>query len=161
MVHASFRQKLVEHLFIGELLKISWASGRCSLEVARPEVDSQGYDLIIEENGFIRHIQLKASHKSASTPSQKVHTALASKPSGCIVWIYFDEQTSELGPFLFFGAEPGKPLPDISDFRIAKHTKGNAQGVKNERPDIIVINKGQFISCNDIWSLFDILFENK
>lgn len=82
---SSFREKLIEHLFIGELLKISWKSGSCSLEVAKPEVDNQGYDLIAEENGFIRHIQLKAAKLSATTPSQKVHLALAKKPSGCIL----------------------------------------------------------------------------
>jgi hypothetical protein len=30
-----------------------------------------------------------------------------------------------LGPFLFFGAEPGLPLPPLDAFKIAKHTKGN------------------------------------
>jgi len=151
---SSFREKLVEHLFIGELLKISWTSGKCSLEVSKPGVDNQGYDLIVEENGYIRHIQLKASHLSASTSTQKVQIALAKKPSGCIVWIYFNEQTSELGPFLFFGSEAGKPLPDISKLKIAKHTKANAQGVKNERPDIRVINNG-LITGQDIKTKLD------
>jgi hypothetical protein len=36
----------------------------------------------------------------------------------------------ELGPFLFFGSEAGKPLPDLGDLKIAKHTKANAEGVK-------------------------------
>jgi len=31
---SAFREKLIEHLLIGELLKISWARGDCSLEVA-------------------------------------------------------------------------------------------------------------------------------
>ena len=137
---------------LGELLKISWKSGSCSLEVAKPEVDNQGYDLIAEENGFIRHIQLKAAKLSATTPSQKVHLALAKKPSGCVVWVYFNEQTLELGPFLFFGSEAGKSLPDISNLKIAKHTKANAKGEKNERPQIRVVNKGQFTLFDRIGS---------
>lgn len=29
---SSFREKLIEHLFVGEMLKASWQSGDCSLE---------------------------------------------------------------------------------------------------------------------------------
>jgi hypothetical protein len=46
---SAFREKLIEHLLIGELLKISWARGDCSLEVAKPEVDNQGYDVLAED----------------------------------------------------------------------------------------------------------------
>jgi len=38
---SSFREKLIEHLFIGELLKLSWLEGGCALEIAKPEVDNQ------------------------------------------------------------------------------------------------------------------------
>jgi len=113
---SSFREKLIEHLFIGELLKLSWRSGKCSLEIAKPEVDNQGYDLIAEANRIIRHIQLKASHMKARTARQNIHIALANKPSGCVIWIYFDEKTLKLGPFLFFGNEAGKPLPELDRF---------------------------------------------
>ncbi|NKC10627.1 MAG: hypothetical protein GKR94_00010 [Gammaproteobacteria bacterium] len=46
--HSSYREKLIEHLFVGELLKLSWQNGDCSLEVASPEVDNSGYDIIAE-----------------------------------------------------------------------------------------------------------------
>ncbi|WP_020506697.1 hypothetical protein [Lamprocystis purpurea] len=49
---SAFREKLIEHLLIGELLKISWARGDCSLEVAKPEVDNQGYDVLAEDKTF-------------------------------------------------------------------------------------------------------------
>lgn len=156
---SSFREKLIEHSFIGELLKISWNSGLCDLEIAKPEVDNQGYDLIAESNGIIRHIQLKASKLSASTPNQKVHLALAKKPSGCIIWIYFDERTLELGPFLFFGSEAGHPLPNIYGFKVAKHTKANAEGIKKDRPEIRVVNKGEFVRFNCIEDVYSILFK--
>ncbi|MGD8586877.1 MAG: hypothetical protein PVJ75_16120 [Chloroflexota bacterium] len=117
-LNSSFREKLIEHLFVGELLKLSWKAGPCSLEIAKPEVDCQGYDIVAEENGVIRHIQLKASYHDATTAQQKVHIALASKPSGCIIWIYFDEETLELGPFLFYGGPAGEPVPDLSDQRV-------------------------------------------
>jgi hypothetical protein len=156
--NSSFREKLIEHLFISELLKLSWKAGSCTLEVAKPEVDYQGYDIIAEENGIVRHIQLKAAHRNARVALQKVHTALADKPSGCVVWIYFSEDTLELGPFLFFGGPAGEPLPDISDMRVARHTKGNAQGVKAERLRIRVVNKGQFTRYDSIEVLYEVLF---
>ena len=157
-LNSSFREKLIEHLFIGELLKLSWKAGPCSLEIAKPEVDYQGYDLVAEENGIIRHIQLKASHLEAKTSRQMVHIALAGKPSGCVVWIYFDEDTLELGPFLFFGGPAGKPLPDLGDMKVAKHTKGDAQGVKAKRPDIRIVNKGDFYAYESIGELYKALF---
>ena len=72
---SSFREKLIEHQFIGELLKCAWQDGECSMEIAKPEVDSGGYDLIAEQNGIVRHIQLKASHVNAKAAKQKIHIA--------------------------------------------------------------------------------------
>jgi hypothetical protein len=57
-LHSSCREKLIEHLLIGELLKFSWLSKDFTLEIAKPEVDNSGYDIIAESNGVIRHIQL-------------------------------------------------------------------------------------------------------
>ena len=103
--NSAYREKLIEHLFVGELLKLSWLHHACSLEVAKPEVDNSGYDLIAEANGLVRHIQLKTSIIGGKTASQKVHTKLAEKPSGCVVWIYFNEDTLHLGPFFYFGVD--------------------------------------------------------
>ena len=115
-LHSSFREKLIEHLLTGELLKRSWTRGDCSLEISRPEVDRTGYDRLAECRGVIRHIQLKSAYRGSTSASQKVHVALAQKPSGCVVWVYFNEDTLELGPFLYFGGVPGDPIPDIDSF---------------------------------------------
>lgn len=155
---SSFREKLIEHLFIGELLKLSWSRAEYSLEISKPEVDASGYDIIAESNGYIRHIQLKGSYTGASTSTQKVHTALYNKPSGCVIWIIFNPESLNLGPFLFFGNNAGEPLPDLSNFRIAKHTKGDAQGIKAERPNIRVLNKGHFRRYSTINELYNTLF---
>ena len=96
-------------------------------------MDNSGYDAIAEANGIVRHIQLKASTVGGKTARQKVHVKLSAKASGCVVWIYFDEDTLQLGPFLYFGAtRAGQPLPDILGRKIARHTKGNRLGVKAE-----------------------------
>jgi len=155
---SSYREKLIEHLFIGELLKASWLSGECSLEVAKPEVDSRGYDVIIERNGVVRHIQLKTSHRTAITTSQNVHIGLAEKPAGCVVWIQFDEKTLDLGPFLFYGDKAGGPLPSVLDLKVGKHTKANSQGVKVERPDIRKVPKSRFEPLATIDQVFGALF---
>ena len=157
-INSSFRERLIEHLFVGELLRHSWLSRGCKLEVAKPEVDNSGYDLIAEEGGVVRHIQLKASHRGARTATQNIHTALGSKPSGAVVWVRFDPASLELGPFLFFGGLPGERLPDLSDFRVAKHSKGNSEGVKAERPAIRTVSKGQFRQYATSVEVYEALF---
>ncbi len=155
---SSFREKLIEHLFIGEMLKLSWQKGDCQLEVMKPEVDNAGCDVVLEDNNIIRHIQLKTSKFGAKKSGQNVNVRLATKPSGCVVWIEFNENTLYLCSFYFFGSEAGQPLPGLENARIAKHTKGNAEGVKAERPNIRTINKGQFTKYDNIEDLYDVLF---
>lgn len=155
--HSTYREKLLEHLLIGELLKISWCSGSYSLEVAKPEVDRAGYDVILEANRVTRHVQLKAAQSTAKTSRQNVHTQLETKPSGCVVVVVFN-QNLDLGPFLFFGADPGRRLPSLEMFKTAKHTKGNAQGVKAERPHIRQVPHSAFVKLNDTKALYQRLF---
>jgi hypothetical protein len=141
--HASDREKLLEHLFVGDLLRCLWRHGKAGVEVLRSEVDGSGYDLIFEFDGILRHIQLKSSFRGAKTRDVKINAALARKPSGCIVWVFFEQSTMDLGPFLWFGGEPGKPLPPLGD-RVGKHTKGDSTGRKASRPNIRLVAKTQF-----------------
>jgi hypothetical protein len=156
-LHSSYREKLIEHLFIGELMRLDWCANKCELELALPEVDA-GSDLIAECGGIIRHIQLKAARIGGSTPKQKINTSLEAKPSGCVIWIMFDDDTMRLGPFYWFGNAPGEPLPDLSDFKVAKHTKANSEGVKAERERIKVIPKGRFTMVETMEEIYGLLF---
>jgi hypothetical protein len=158
-LHSSFREKLLEHLFVAELLKRSWAEHSCDLEIAKPEVDSRGYDLIAEKGGVVRHVQLKSTKRGGNAAHQNIHIALASKPSGCVVWFEFDENTLELGPFRFLGHEPGKKLPPIAHLPIAKHPKANAEGKKTERPQLRRVAKGKFTVIDSFDELYRVLFE--
>jgi len=90
--------------------------------------------------------------------TQKVHLGLAGKPSGCVVWTRFDRTDMTLGPFLFFGAAPGLPLPSLDAFRMAKHTKGDKDGVKKERPNLRIVRMSQFREIADIPALYVALF---
>lgn len=156
---SSLREKLIEHLFIGEILKHAWQSQIFDIEVLKSEVDNGGYDVVLESNGIIRHIQLKTSAHGAKTAQQKLHLRLADKPAGCCIWIYFDPKSLTLGPFLYFGGESANsPLPSLEDARIARHTKGNQDGLKAERPNIRIVPKGRFQCCDSIQELFNRLF---
>jgi hypothetical protein len=156
--NSSYRERLLEHLFIGELLKWSWRHGDCGLEVSKPDVDRSGYDFIAEANGHIRHVQLKTTYVGSSNTSQKVQLSLGAKPSGCVVLINFDQDTLGLGPFLYFGGGPGEPLPSLAPYKVAKHTKANALGVKAERPNIRTVPISAFKRISAIEQLYVQLF---
>lgn len=155
--HSVYREKMIEHLFVGELLKLSWQKGD-RIELSNPEVNVFGYDLIAETKRVIRHIKLRTSYVGSTTTRQNVHVRLADKPSGCIVWIFFDKETLHLGPYQFFGNLPGQPLPDISDSTATRRAKGDRHGHKAERPNVRTINRGKFVLHSTIGGLYESLF---
>ena len=161
---SSFREKLLEHVFVSELLQEAWLNRYQTVEVLRSEVDASGYDLVLECNGVVRHVQLKSSRAGAKTSRQNVNVKLAKKPCGCVVWLIFAEGVTpgrvELS-YLFFGGHPGEPLcsdEKLRAFKPATHTKGDATGYKAERPSICVIPKREFIKIEGITDLMGKLF---
>ena len=143
-VISSYREALLEHLFSGEVMRCVWLSGLRRLEIMKPQVDDGGYDLVLEAADVVRHIQLKGTFRGSKVQRFSVNAALATKPSGCAIVLLFDPQTLELGPFLWFGAEPRQPLPSLAEFRVGKHTKANSKGVKLPRQAIRVIPRSRF-----------------
>ncbi len=142
-LHSSRREKVLDHLFIGDLLRYLWRTRDCNVEVLRSEVDNGGYDVVLECSGIIRHVQFKSSHRELTTRQIDINVALSLKPSGCVIWIIFDQLTVELGPYLWFGGEPGMPLPPIGE-RVGRHSKGNGNGYKAQRPHMREIRRSQF-----------------
>lgn len=157
-LNSSLREKILEHLFVGEVLKKLWSKGVRNMEVLKAEVDSGGYDVVISCNDIIRYIQLKGSKNDSNTSKQNINLLLGSKPGGCVVWMFCDPNTLDLGPFYWFGASPGESLPNIENFPVAKHTKGDANGVKNQRQNIRIIKKSQFEKLNSIDDVIEKLF---
>ena len=158
---SNFYEQLVEHVFISELLQETYFRYGKIVEVLHSEIDSSGYDVVLECNGYVRHVQLKNSGKGATTKMQKLNIALAEKPSGCIIWI--ERENDSLAhrirlSYRYFGNKAGMGLPVLDDFKVAKHTKANAQGVKNERPAIREIPKKYFAEMKDIGELIAMLF---
>jgi hypothetical protein len=135
-----------------------WIRGEWRLEVLKPQVDDGGYDLVLEANGVVRHVQMKSSFQGSTIRQTDVNMLLQNKPSGCVVFVWFDKATLDLGSFAFFGGPPGERLPDISGMRVGRHGKGNAQGVKAERPMIRTIPLSRFEKVADIDRLVGRLF---
>lgn len=156
-----FYEQLVEHVFVSEVLQEVWYYFGDTVEVLRSEVDSSGYDVVFECNGILRHVQLKTSKPDAKTSGQKVNIALANKPGGCIVWLvrHEDRQICRVRlSYLFFGGEPGQPLPPLEGFKVAKHTKANSDGVKTERTAVRVVPKSRFVPIPSTRELVERLF---
>jgi hypothetical protein len=154
---SSGREKLLEHLFVGELLKHLWRKGMRNVEVLRSEVDSGGYDLVLECDGILRHIQLKASHQDSSTANVGINLHLAGKPSGCVIWLWFNPDTLQFNRYLWFGGTPGKPLPPLGD-KAGKHSRGNKTGYKAERPNIRIVGRRAFTALATMDELAEVLF---
>lgn len=155
--HSSSREMVLDFAFVSALLRHLWCSRGANVEVLRSQVDNAGYDVVFECDGVLRHVQLKSSHRESKTREVGINIALAAKSSGCVIWTLFDQTTLELGPYLWLGGEPGKPLPPLGD-RIARHSKGNREGFKAERPNLRLIRRNEFDVLNSIEDVAVALF---
>lgn len=122
--HSTLRERIVEHLFVGEVLKTLWTYGVTDVESLRPEFDAHGYDVVMGSRGYLRHVQLKTQAGGVLSLGR----ALAETPSGCVVWIEIDKDTLEMGPFYWFGGKPGQRLPNIAQYPNPRRATHNKQG---------------------------------
>jgi hypothetical protein len=154
---SSLREQALGHLFLGQLLTFMWQNGTRDIEVLKSEVDRGGYDVVLESNGVIRHIQLKSSFRGSKVREVDVSTKLLRKPGGCILWLEFDPESLALERYYWFGGNAGTALPDLG-LRISRHSKGNSDGAKNERPIHRVLTRGRFEALRDITEVAEKLF---
>src|SRR5260221_8164563 len=110
---SSLREQALGHLFLGQLLTFMWQNGTRDIEVLKSEVDRGGYDVVLESNGVIRHIQLKSSFRGSKVREVDVSTKLLRKPGGCILWLEVDPESLALERFYWFGDNAGAALPDL------------------------------------------------
>ena len=66
-------------------------------------------------------------------------------------------RSPELGPFLWFGAEPGQTIASLGD-RLARHTSADHTGVKGLRPNLRVLRKSSFQELSTIDEVAHVLF---
>src|SRR5436190_23886027 len=106
--HASLRERIIEHVFVGDALRELWKDGISDVEILRSEFDAHGYDLVMSRGAIVRHVQFKAStHRKPVRVS--ISRSLFEKPSGCVIWIKVSPDL-DLKPFYWLGGEPGRPL---------------------------------------------------
>ena len=132
-----YREQLLEHLLVSQLLRFAWLYDEARLEVMKPEIDRSGYDIVLEAN--------------VPVDPNDPFIELLEVDDGARV-------TFALGPFLFFGGSAGEPMPSLDGMQVARHTRGNAQGHKAERPSIRVLPKGKFTELATINDLYGALF---
>ncbi len=155
--YSTYLEALVQHLFAGAVMSHFWLRGFQRVEMLTSRIGDAGYDLVLEANGVIRHIQLKSTTRAA--PSRVlINKALAEKPSGCVLWMHVDPTTLVLGPFFWFGGEPGKPFPDIEDFEIGKRTRRDISGNRPQRNSRRVVKRREFTQLNSIDEVAAYLF---
>ena len=156
--NSSLREKILEHQFVGELLRVLWCKGLRDVELLKAEVDAGGYDLVLECNGATRHVQLKSSYRGAKTSRVNIHVGLQRRHSGCVIWIMFDPATMRIGPFLWLGNPPDQPTPGFGE-RVGRHSKGDQHGRKALRPNIRVVSRSEFTILATMEDLAGALFE--
>lgn len=153
-------EKMIETAFLRDVLEEMWFGRGEIVDVMHSSLDAFGFDLVLETNGVLRHVQLKARRRGGKNASLKINTKLGERVSGCVVWMEWaraaDRNAMEID-YRWFGGPPGMPLPPLGD-RVAKHAKANALGVKNERKGIRVLPLGQLERLESIRELTDRLF---
>jgi len=157
-IHSTLREHIVEHVFVGDALRLLWKLGVTDVEVLRSEFDAGGYDLVMSRGKVDRHIQFKTVTVGGKAANTKVSLKLMDKPSGCVIWIVVTPKQLRFEYYLWFGGLPGRPLPDISEFKVAKHSKGNAEGEKIERPNHRIIPRGRFERLDTLDAVLKKLF---
>jgi hypothetical protein len=155
-VHSILREKIVEHVFVGDALRRLWQRGVTDVEVLRSEFDAGGYDLVMSYRKIVRHIQFKSVTQSGRAAAVRISLKLMEKPAGCVIWIVVSPSL-ELKSFLWLGELPGKPLPDISELKVAKGRR-NREGTRLERPNYRRVPRSRFERLPTLDAVLDRLF---
>lgn len=148
-----FREKMLLHFFLTDIYQHFWLERNDSLEILHSEIDNFGYDIVVSANGKTRHIQLKSLHSGSATSHFKINERLATKEGGCVIIQEYSELNSSIVVvYHFFEATK------LEGYKIAKHTKANAEGKKNDRKGIKEVPKKQFKRYGSIGELIKEIF---
>ena len=129
--HSTLRERIVEHVFVGDVLRTLWCANITDIEVLRSEFDAHGYDIVMTRGPIVRHIQLKTG-TSRKPSNVSVSTSLADKVGGCVIWIHVTPEL-DLGPYYWFGAPDGAALPSLARYPNALRATRNKQGIRPTR----------------------------
>lgn len=154
--HSVLRERIVEHIFVGQALKKFWKKGITDVEVLRSEFDAHGYDLVMSRGLVVRHIQFKTGLRDKPA-NVSVGQLLANKPGGCVVWICVSRNL-DLKHFWFFGGDPGDPLPVLDQFDNPKRIGRNAEGQRPRRRNHHAVPVREFRRLHSLDDLLKVLF---
>lgn len=85
---ARYVENIMEHAFLPDVLQHCWFVRHHRVEVIRPDVDAGGYDLVLEANGRVRHIQLKSRwERGAARVGTTINSRLRDHSDPCVVSI--------------------------------------------------------------------------
>lgn len=154
--NSTLRERIVEHVFVGEALRAFWRRGIVDVEVLRSEFDAHGYDLVMGRGAIVRHIQFKTG-TSTKPGDVSVSTALANKPSGCVIWINVTPHL-DMGPFYWFGAMPGSPLPLLDTYGNPRRPTRNKEGERPIRKNHRIVPGRDFRKLDTLDQVLEALF---
>jgi hypothetical protein len=154
--NSTLRERIVEHVLIGDALRVLWRRGVVDVELLRSEFDAHGYDVVLVRGPVIRHVQFKTG-TSRKPGDVSVSESLADKPSGCVIWIRVKADL-EMGPFFWFGGAPGEPLPPIADFPNPLRATHNKQGERPPRKKHHLVPGDKFAVLQTIEQVLEALF---
>lgn len=153
---SSYREMILEHHFISEVLRHIWSSTSHSdlPEITHSEVDDNGYDVVIEWKSVVRHIQLKSTvSKDAAV---RVNTSLCRKPSGCVVLMTCERDLNDVR-YHWLGGSASARL-ELPACKPARHTRGNRLGIKGQSISSVMIARRAFTPLEGVHELVERLF---
>jgi hypothetical protein len=154
--NSTVREKVLEYHFLAAITRELIGRG-IAFDVLRGDVDFSGSDVVIEANGYTRHIQLKGMIAGGKCNRYKISNSLGRASSGCVVRMVHDPVTFEIVRYDWFGATAGTRLPWFGN-RVAKHSKGDANGEKKVRPKHRTLLASKFEPLATMAQLVDRLF---
>lgn len=148
------REKLCLHIFLSDIYKLCWKNEKYKdIQILFPEIDSSGADIVIVHKQVSCFIQLKSINKNSSTYKFPINKELFNQSSFCVLLFTLDEETISINYRIF------KKKENL-DYKNAKHSKANAEGIKKERPNIIELPKTEFADIRNT-ELIDKIFDNE
>lgn len=126
-IHSTLRERILEHVFVGDSLRRLWQRGITDVEVLRSEFDAGGYDLVMSRGKIIRHIQFKSMMEGGKAARTSVNLKLLEKPSGCVIWMVV---TPDLNVATYCGSETllASPCPISTLFRSPNTARAMLKG---------------------------------
>jgi hypothetical protein len=154
-LYSRLRERIVEHVFIGEALRALWRRGVFDVEVLRGETDAHEYDLVMVRGAIVRHIQFKTGVRSK--PGRvKIASALTDKQSGCVIWIQVNNDLA-MKAFWWLGAGPMESLPDLGDRRDRRIAR-TKDGTRPAREAHRLVNGSRFRKFSTLDEVLEALF---